>query len=240
MAMAKTARRSRTPTAVQERRDGVSRPGRIGAVRQPPAEAAPSLPGLRERKKVKLRQQIITTAIRLFRKDGYENTRVEDIVQVLEISQPTFFRYFPSKDAVVRDVGLRGIACITGQLRSELASEASTAEHLRRLYGSLARMTEADRPLWRAVVLSGAMDPVRSPQMRNHDATARGLLREILSQGQKRGEVTRDFPIVNLAEFMEGLYRTVVRNWALDITGPHKLGERVRSAVEFFLRAIEP
>ena len=84
------------------------------------------------------------------------------------------------------------------------------------------------------------MDPVRSPEMRNHDATARGLLREILSQGQKRGEVTRDFPIVNLAEFMEGLYRTVVRNWALDITGPHKLGERVRSAVEFFLRAIEP
>ena len=39
---------------------------------------------------------------------------------------------------------------------------------------------------------------------------------------------------------MEGLYRTLVRNWALDITGPHKLGERVRSAVEFYLRAIEP
>src|SRR5690242_11097345 len=83
--------------------------------------------GLRERKKAKLRQQIIDTSIRLFRKRGYENTRVEDIVQILEISQPTFFRYFPSKDAVVRDVGLRGIACITGQLRSELASEASTA-----------------------------------------------------------------------------------------------------------------
>jgi AcrR family transcriptional regulator len=203
------------------------------------AEAAP-VPGLRERKKAKLRQQIIDTAIRLFRKHGYENTRVEDIVQVLEISQPTFFRYFPSKDAVVRDVGVRGIACITEQLQSELASEATTAEHLRRLYGSLARLTEADRPLWRAVVLSGAMDPVRSPEMRKHDAIAVGLLRDILSQGQKRGEITRDFPILHLAEFMEGLYRTIVRNWAIDLTGPHKLSERVHSAVEFFLRAAQP
>lgn len=240
MPTTKTARRSRRPEGLQERQDGVSRRSRVGVIPYAGSREATPGPGLRERKKVKLRQQIINTAIRLFRRRGYENTRVEDIVQALEISQPTFFRYFPTKDAVVRDVGLRGITCITGQLRSEVASEGSTAEHLRNLYGSLARMTEADRPLWRAVVLSGAMDPVRSPEMRNHDATARGLLREILSQGQKRGEVTREFPIVHLAEFMEGLYRTVVRNWALDITGPHKLGERVRSAVEFFLRAIEP
>jgi AcrR family transcriptional regulator len=239
MAIAKTAAWSRTRKAAQ-RRGSTSRGSRTAAVRHTHTPEAAPLPGLRERKKLKLRQQIINTAIRLFRKHGYENTRVEDIVQVLEISQPTFFRYFPSKDAVVRDVGLRGIACITEQLQSELASESSTAEHLRGLYGRLARMTEADRPLWRAVVLSGAMDPTRSPEMRNHDAIALGLLREILSKGQKRGEVTREFPILHLAEFMEGLYRTVVRNWAVDLTGPHKLGERVDSAVEFFLRAIEP
>ena len=60
------------------------------------------IPGLRERKKARLRQQIIETAIRLFRKQGYEKTRIDDIVKILEISQPTFFRYFPSKDAVLR------------------------------------------------------------------------------------------------------------------------------------------
>jgi hypothetical protein len=52
--------------------------------------------------------------------------------------------------------------------------------------------------------------------------------------------VTRAFPVVHLAEFMEGLYNTVVRQWAVDLTGPHKLTERVRSAVEFFLCGIRP
>jgi AcrR family transcriptional regulator len=196
--------------------------------------------GLRERKKARLRQQIIETAVRLFRKRGYENTRVDDIVKILEISQPTFFRYFPSKDAVLRDVGKRGFACIVEHLKSELSSEADTAARLRRLYRAMAREVEADRRLWEAVVLSGAMDPVRSPEVRRPEGVAVGLLREILAQGQRRGEITRIFPVLHLSEFMEGLYQTVVRQWAVDLTGPHKLAERVDSAVEFFLRGVQP
>jgi AcrR family transcriptional regulator len=196
--------------------------------------------GLRERKKARLRQQIIDTSIKLFRNHGYETTRIDDIVEVLEISQPTFFRYFPSKDAVLREVGERGYACICDRLRSELSSKARTSERLRRLYVTMAREVEGDRQLWQAVVLSGAMDPVRSAQLRGHEEAAVKLLREILTQGQKRGEVTRAFPVMHLAEFMEGLYNTVVRQWAVDLTGPHKLSERARSAVEFFLRGIQP
>jgi TetR/AcrR family transcriptional regulator, cholesterol catabolism regulator len=196
--------------------------------------------GLRERKKARLRQQIIDTSIRMFRKRGYEATRIDDIVQTLEISQPTFFRYFPTKDAVLREVGERGYACICERLRSELSSKAGTDERLQRLYVTMAREVEADRKLWQAVVLSGAMDPVRSAELRGHEEAAVSLLQEILAQGQKRGEVTRAFPVVHLAEFMEGLYNTVVREWAVDLTGPHKLTDRVRSAVDFFLRGIRP
>lgn len=196
--------------------------------------------GLRERKKARLRQQIIDTSIRLFRKRGYEATRVEDIVQLLEISQPTFFRYFPSKDAVLREVGRRGFNCIKEHLETELSSDATTAERLQRMYEDMAREVESDRPLWTAIVLSGAMDPVRSPQMRRADEIACALLRAVLQEGQTRGEVTKKFPPSHLAEFMEGLYTTVVRRWAVDLSGPHSLNERVRSAVAFFLEGVEP
>src|SRR5215469_128686 len=195
--------------------------------------------GLRERKKARLRQEIIDTSIRLFRKRGYENTRVDDVVQALEISQPTFFRYFPSKDAVLREVGRRGFHCIKEHLETELSSDATTAERLRHMYEGMAREVESDRPLWRAVVLSGAMDPVRSPEMRRPEEIACSLLREILVKGQKRGEVTKAFPVDHLAEFMEGLYTTVVRRWAVDLSGPHSLSERVRSALEFFLKGVQ-
>lgn len=225
-------------------RGRAARPGRAGVpVRRPVVQNAAlgaETPGLRERKKARLRQQIIDTSIRLFRKRGYENTRVEDIVQILEISQPTFFRYFPSKDAVLREVGRRGFSCIKEHLQTELSSEAGTEERLKHMYGAMAREVQSDRPLWRAVVLSGAMDPVRSPEMRRPEEITVSLLGEILAEGQKRKEITKRFPVTYLAEYMEGLYTTVVRRWAASLSAPHDLIERVRSAVEFFLAGARP
>src|SRR5260370_10043248 len=79
--------------------------------------------GLRERKKARLRQEIIDTAVRLFRKRGDEKTRIDDIVQSLEISQPNFFRYFPSKDAVLSDGGRPGFCFITEPVGKRLSRE---------------------------------------------------------------------------------------------------------------------
>src|SRR5260370_37092041 len=61
-------------------------------------------PRLRERKKPRLRRQIVETALRLFHQRGDERTRIEDIGPAFEISQPTFFRHLPSQGAVVREV----------------------------------------------------------------------------------------------------------------------------------------
>ena len=58
-------------------------------------------PGLRERKKARTRFAIQEHALRLIREQGYEATTVEQIAEAAEISPSTFFRYFPTKDAVV-------------------------------------------------------------------------------------------------------------------------------------------
>jgi hypothetical protein len=81
------------------------------------------------------------------------------------------------------------------------------------------------------------MDPVRSPEMRRPEEITTSLLRDILAEGQKRKEITKSFPVAHLAEFMEGLYTTVVRRWAAGLSGPGDLVERVQSAVAFFLQA---
>jgi AcrR family transcriptional regulator len=57
--------------------------------------------GLRERKKLKTRLAIQQQALRLFREQGYEATTVAQIAEVAEISESTFFRYFPTKEEVV-------------------------------------------------------------------------------------------------------------------------------------------
>jgi len=56
---------------------------------------------LRERKKARTRAAIQQHALRLFREQGYAGTTVDQIAGAAEVSQSTFFRYFPTKEDVV-------------------------------------------------------------------------------------------------------------------------------------------
>jgi AcrR family transcriptional regulator len=66
-----------------------------------PPEPTTARPGLRERKKAKTRASIQAHALRLFAKQGYHATTVEQIADAAEVSPSTFFRYFPTKEDVV-------------------------------------------------------------------------------------------------------------------------------------------
>ena len=55
---------------------------------------------LRERKKAQTRQRLRDVAHELFAEHGYDGTTVAAIAAAAEVSEPTFFRYYPSKASV--------------------------------------------------------------------------------------------------------------------------------------------
>jgi AcrR family transcriptional regulator len=59
-------------------------------------------PGLRERKKASTRAAIQRHALQLIREQGYEATTISQIADAADISESTFFRYFPTKEDLVR------------------------------------------------------------------------------------------------------------------------------------------
>jgi len=65
-------------------------------VNKPPAATS-----LRERKKARTREALVKAAFDRFSSQGFEKTTVDEIAADAEVGRATFFRYFPSKEAVV-------------------------------------------------------------------------------------------------------------------------------------------
>lgn len=57
--------------------------------------------GLRERKKARTRETIVSVALRLFAEDGYGNTTIARIAEQADVSPRTVATYFPAKEEIV-------------------------------------------------------------------------------------------------------------------------------------------
>jgi len=106
--------------------------------------------GLRERKKQRTREALLHAALELFTTQGYDRTTVDEIVEAVDVSQRTFFRYFANKEATAFAVQDAVDARFLTELRRRPAAEAPF-EAMRRAVGnawdSVAQDTENDAML---------------------------------------------------------------------------------------------
>ncbi|MFE3903129.1 TetR family transcriptional regulator [Streptomyces sp. NPDC059153] len=80
--------------------------------------------GLRERKKRRTRDALLHAALDLFTGQGYEETTVDEIVDAVEVSQRTFFRYFASKEEAAFAIQEMVESHFLSELRRRPAAEA--------------------------------------------------------------------------------------------------------------------
>lgn len=203
------------------------------SVKQKSVAVPPAEPGLRERKKARLREQIAEVGLTLYRERGYEGTTVEEICKQVEISQPTFYNYFPSKEAILAEHAMRGFG---EPLKHLLTDPSSIQLKLRRYFKSVAETMLRDAKLWHAIAISGAYNPVRNPSLLKSAEVGTRVLIEVLAQAQKKGELTKDFSAELLASMLEGLMLRTGIEWGAGASGGRSLDAAMQEALKFFLR----
>lgn len=173
--------------------------------------------GLRERKKQATTRRIVEKATRLFLKNGYEETRIEDVAAEAELSIQTFYNYFASKAdillAVIADETESVLAAGEACIRKPHGNAAAAFDELVRAYYSNS-FSATTRQMWRVAMARVTSEPTADFSRRyieldkQFTVQVMRFLRGLQSAGLIRSDVDPDalgellFNNVNL-NFME-------------------------------------
>ena len=95
--------------------------------------------GLRERKKLRTRATLIDAAVELCERQGFDNTTVDQIAAIADVSPRTFSRYFATKDAIA----LALVDEVLDKTAVELDRQPAELNHFEALLHAYVAMAEA-------------------------------------------------------------------------------------------------
>ena len=144
----------------------------------------------RERKKEEPHQKLLEAARALFHTKGYDATTVEEITERADVAKGTFFNYFPSKEALLGELGVWQIEQLREQLDVARGAPASPVARTKLLMRLLQEQSNHHAKLARQTFARRLCNPSPPP----HQAKRRlfGLLTELVSEAQSCGEIRSD------------------------------------------------
>ena len=180
--------------------------------------------------------RIISAAWRLFYEQGYEDTTVEDIVFESETSKGSFYHYFDGKDAL-----LGTLAYVFDEKYEELMEtmdpSMTAMEKLIYLNHELFAMIDGGISMdLLARLLSTQLLAKGEKHLLDRNRTYFKLLRQIISQGQRDGQLRTDRTVNEIVKAYALWERALMYDWCLS-GGEYSLVAYTDSVTPMFLQS---
>lgn len=170
------------------------------------------------------RQRLSAAALRLFERNGYESTTVEEIARAAGVSHMTFFRYFPTKESVLIDDPYDPL--ITRSVAGQPASLAVLQRVARGLLAALHTIdNQVGQDVRRRIRVAAGVPALRARMIDNNRETEDAIVAALAGTGVDAFEAR-----VAAAACLAAI-ATALMEWALAPSSKASLRETVRAAL---------
>ena len=178
--------------------------------------------------------KIISAAWKLFYEQGYEDTTVDDIIYESGTSKGSFYHYFEGKDAL-----LRTLSYLFDEKYEELMERIEPGmgafETLMLLNRELFAMIENQVPMdLLARLFSSQLITRGERHLLDHNRTYYKVLRQIISQGQEKGELRRDLSVTEISKAYALCERALMYDWCI-CNGEYSLRQYAGTMMPVFM-----
>lgn len=169
--------------------------------------------GRRERKKDETRTRIVTVAMELFERQGFNTTTMEQIADVADVAKGTLYNYFPVKEAIISAFMRLSVAKAIPDVELLLKNAPDTRTRLTIMFSKIAEWQIPHRELvehYLSYRFSNILESFRNPEQRS------GFDRNVamvIERGQRDNEIRNDLPLALLVGYLQSGYLTVIMQW---------------------------
>lgn len=171
----------------------------------------------------------------LFSKQGYEGTTIEDIIEAANTSRSTFYHYYAGKDALFATMSFL-FDDEYQRLAEEMDPDMSAYEKLLYLNRGICDVIENR-------IMVDMLTRMYSTQLVTHgekhlldrNRVYYRLLRQIIEDGQKSGELTREFTVNEIVKAYSMFERGMLYDWCI-CDAEYSLSAYARTMMPLFLK----
>jgi len=161
------------------------------------------------------KSKIVSAAWKLFYEQGYDDTTIEEIVELSETSKGSFYHYFEGKDALLSSLSYL-FDEEYDRLITTFTDDMTAWDKLLYLNKELFLMIENSISLdLLARLYSSQLVTTGEKHLLDHNRTYYKLLRQIFGEGLKNGEFRKDLTVNELVKAYALFERAVLYDWCI-------------------------
>jgi len=191
--------------------------------------------GLRESKKVRIRQEIADKAMQLFVARGFDHVTVAEVAAAADVSQKTVFNYFPTKEDLFFDEVPAREAALVDAIRGRRPDETIVAALRRMQVSECPRMCTPGFATFARII-------EESPALRAKELEIMARFTEVLAEAIRSELGAHELDAKIAANVLVGVHWQLFRNARTQAlagrTGPAAV-KRLRSDLERAYRLLE-
>ena len=178
--------------------------------------------GRREKRKQEIRAKIEDAAYELFKRQGIEDTSIEQICVEADVARRTFYGHYPNKHALLGGLGISRLynqsepmlRLLMDNHHSTRARLAAMIDYIEANYASYA---DIDRQL---ILMAPSTFANNTEQQRQIGNSAIESFKQLFVAGQNMGDAHSEFSPEILATMVVGTLNTLTTSWAIDSSYP--------------------
>ncbi|MCP4352995.1 MAG: TetR/AcrR family transcriptional regulator [Desulfobacterales bacterium] len=187
-----------------------------------------------ERKKEKTRHNIITAAMKLFKKQGYDATTMEQIAEETDIAKGTLYNYFPAKEAIISEYIRRSFSTQNSERLLKLQEIPDTRSRMIIIFSELLKGVQSQKEIFEKYLVYRMQSMVSFHQDEKVKSGFYLLATEIIRLGQKNAEIRDDLSPDILEDLFEFAFIEAVKQFYME---PEKFNDQevIEQCVDLFI-----